>query len=422
MDRTQGIAFEQQVRICQICRKVGEWKHCGKCRSVYYCGVEHQRQDWSEHKKLCQSKIEQTKSVNTTFGTVQISGNIHVKIASNIKDTSIEKCLEVAQVVLLTENHSETHLHRLNGEMIEKNWKEGDLLLTEGSPNELAKGGKGDFIITEDKKDLESRFSYLSKKILEGSKSWDVLTPSNEEVEFTLRDRELIEVATNLYSYLYLMLDATSENLRDCDDGIQELLEDFYPTEWEEKFNIFGVLDKAKRIEFLKQMGRECLKEMQKMEQKEMEFVQQEFFNRNHSMVNSIFASLKIHKKVWVIAGYAHCQYRHSREMEAVAHLYNSFEEKKVKYVTLKYLSVHDNHPSEYVHSIEGMKNLEKGDEAQHKLYKSNIRKNFDAQFSQHSDRHSQFLFLNSYSKSMEDKVDERLYSELILEKCLEWK
>ncbi len=28
-------------------------KKCGKCKAVFYCGVEHQKKDWTRHKKDC---------------------------------------------------------------------------------------------------------------------------------------------------------------------------------------------------------------------------------------------------------------------------------------------------------------------------------------------------------------------------------
>lgn len=37
---------------CGICGKAAP-SLCSRCKQVGYCGVEHQRQDWSTHKKIC---------------------------------------------------------------------------------------------------------------------------------------------------------------------------------------------------------------------------------------------------------------------------------------------------------------------------------------------------------------------------------
>ena len=34
-------------------RTVREFKQCSGCRSVWYCGPEHQMLDWGEHRKTC---------------------------------------------------------------------------------------------------------------------------------------------------------------------------------------------------------------------------------------------------------------------------------------------------------------------------------------------------------------------------------
>jgi len=47
---------------CAICLGVHHLSKCGRCLSVWYCSVEHQKQDWPEHKKTCgQSKIEEAE-------------------------------------------------------------------------------------------------------------------------------------------------------------------------------------------------------------------------------------------------------------------------------------------------------------------------------------------------------------------------
>ena len=38
---------------CEVCGKTGDVTRCSGCKCVYYCGVEHQREDRKAHKYLC---------------------------------------------------------------------------------------------------------------------------------------------------------------------------------------------------------------------------------------------------------------------------------------------------------------------------------------------------------------------------------
>eukprot|EP01104_Vermistella_antarctica_P015233 TRINITY_DN493_c2_g1_i1.p2 TRINITY_DN493_c2_g1~~TRINITY_DN493_c2_g1_i1.p2 ORF type:complete len:222 (-),score=31.16 TRINITY_DN493_c2_g1_i1:48-713(-) len=38
---------------CVVCGKTDKLMKCGKCKVARYCGVTHQRGDWSVHKKVC---------------------------------------------------------------------------------------------------------------------------------------------------------------------------------------------------------------------------------------------------------------------------------------------------------------------------------------------------------------------------------
>jgi hypothetical protein len=62
--------------MCQVCFTSDSGNRlCGKCKKVYYCGKECQRQDWSTHKKVCARDYKegdgvgegQFKQVNTRF-------------------------------------------------------------------------------------------------------------------------------------------------------------------------------------------------------------------------------------------------------------------------------------------------------------------------------------------------------------------
>ena len=49
---------------CEVCGKTGDVKRCSGCKCVYYCGVEHQREDRKAHKYLC--RITQDVRICTT--------------------------------------------------------------------------------------------------------------------------------------------------------------------------------------------------------------------------------------------------------------------------------------------------------------------------------------------------------------------
>jgi hypothetical protein len=38
---------------CKVCGKLDGTMRCAKCKEVRYCSVEHQKEDWKKHKKVC---------------------------------------------------------------------------------------------------------------------------------------------------------------------------------------------------------------------------------------------------------------------------------------------------------------------------------------------------------------------------------
>lgn len=45
---------------CNVCKESQSVKVCSKCKVVYYCGREHQLQDWKSHKIFCKNSKETT--------------------------------------------------------------------------------------------------------------------------------------------------------------------------------------------------------------------------------------------------------------------------------------------------------------------------------------------------------------------------
>ena len=38
---------------CELCSNTDDLRRCARCKGVYYCSREHQKQDWKVHKKAC---------------------------------------------------------------------------------------------------------------------------------------------------------------------------------------------------------------------------------------------------------------------------------------------------------------------------------------------------------------------------------
>lgn len=49
----------REVMPCNICGKAEATKRCGKCKTVAYCGQEHQKADWKVHQKSCVPKDDE---------------------------------------------------------------------------------------------------------------------------------------------------------------------------------------------------------------------------------------------------------------------------------------------------------------------------------------------------------------------------
>jgi hypothetical protein len=48
------------IEKCQVCEKDKNLLKCSRCKSVFYCGKQHQTQDWNKHKLNCkEAKIEE---------------------------------------------------------------------------------------------------------------------------------------------------------------------------------------------------------------------------------------------------------------------------------------------------------------------------------------------------------------------------
>ncbi|KAM7119814.1 LOW QUALITY PROTEIN: egl nine homolog 1 [Ciconia maguari] len=51
--QSSSSSSERDRQYCELCGKMENLLRCGRCRSSFYCGKEHQRQDWKKHKLIC---------------------------------------------------------------------------------------------------------------------------------------------------------------------------------------------------------------------------------------------------------------------------------------------------------------------------------------------------------------------------------
>lgn len=56
-----------QTRVCAVC-KGPTTSSCGSCRTVHYCGVAHQKEDWPTHKSRCFKPMASVASIETIPG------------------------------------------------------------------------------------------------------------------------------------------------------------------------------------------------------------------------------------------------------------------------------------------------------------------------------------------------------------------
>lgn len=53
--------MNEQRRTCPVCQIESKLR-CTRCKSVWYCSPQHQKDDWSIHKLVCKIKSSTTNS------------------------------------------------------------------------------------------------------------------------------------------------------------------------------------------------------------------------------------------------------------------------------------------------------------------------------------------------------------------------
>ncbi|MCH9624968.1 MAG: hypothetical protein S4CHLAM123_01300 [Chlamydiales bacterium] len=66
---------------CEKCGKTDQkLLRCVQCKSVWYCGLDCQKRDWPEHKRVCQTH---TPVLETSIGPIKFESFHYKKILNN---------------------------------------------------------------------------------------------------------------------------------------------------------------------------------------------------------------------------------------------------------------------------------------------------------------------------------------------------
>ena len=73
--------FEQDLYKCHLkdCVIVKDTKKCSGCNSIYYCCKEHQQENWSKHKFICQ-KLSKHRNCGEKDPILEISKKIYLNM------------------------------------------------------------------------------------------------------------------------------------------------------------------------------------------------------------------------------------------------------------------------------------------------------------------------------------------------------
>jgi len=66
---------------CTVCQQVGKYK-CSNCKQAYYCSIQHQKEDWPQHKPTCTTHT-QTMQKSTLSLNNPSTGNVPTSVDDN---------------------------------------------------------------------------------------------------------------------------------------------------------------------------------------------------------------------------------------------------------------------------------------------------------------------------------------------------
>jgi hypothetical protein len=61
----------KEAKRCEVCPKTSNLMRCSQCKSAWYCGIQHQQDDWAQHQKIC--CLQPTKPGLKTLQSMQAS-------------------------------------------------------------------------------------------------------------------------------------------------------------------------------------------------------------------------------------------------------------------------------------------------------------------------------------------------------------
>ena len=56
-NNSKKIKKKKKILACHVCQGTESLKYCGRCKTVKYCSVDCQKQDWADHKPRCKPSI-----------------------------------------------------------------------------------------------------------------------------------------------------------------------------------------------------------------------------------------------------------------------------------------------------------------------------------------------------------------------------
>lgn len=88
MSSSSSTEPDSVVNSCRICDQTENLLRCSRCRTVYYCSKDHQRQDWKKHKLECPTgkrcERDYVKTVlNQTAGILPSEGSSEDEVLSS---------------------------------------------------------------------------------------------------------------------------------------------------------------------------------------------------------------------------------------------------------------------------------------------------------------------------------------------------
>lgn len=248
-------------------------------------------------------------------------------IDTNIEGYSLDEKFHQAKVILLLETHKRGGGQISNSQLINRQWNQGDQLLTEG-------------LQTLEDQGAPSTVALLTNpEIFTQHGTWDDEEAIGEEIFNTVTNlATLIGHSSN--TLLHLCLSSLGKEESAVDEDFNELVGsilNFYAND-EKKIPSpkSSEWTPNEKFEYLLSLLPILAQHLETTGEALEKDIISSFFARNQSMVQKIFENLEKYNRVWLIAGAAHGQYTDKEFKESVALVYNSLKEKNIPYITLR--------------------------------------------------------------------------------------